>query len=341
LWNGTRFVIGVILTLNEQGSKGAGEQGSKSESPNHPGTLAPQLNWTLADSWIWARLQSLIRDVDRLFSNHQYGEAGRQIYDFFWNEFADWYVEIAKLQLASGGERAFVTARTLVKVLDLSLRLLHPFIPFVTEELWQHLRRSTLDSYHPRALREPLSAVAADWPEALIIAPYPEPRQEQDWEAPKTANFELIQEIVRAIRNLRSEKNVKPGQRIPATLVSAEKVELLQAQAATIATLARLDKSQISILQSIDDKPEGHIALVVGPVEIYLPLSGLVDAAEERARMEKELVGAESQIQRLSKLLAGPFAEKAPEQVIKAEREKLTGFKETAKKLRGQLEGLA
>ena len=97
-------------------------------------------DWTLADSWIWARLQSLVRDVDRLFTAYQYGEAGRQIYEFFWSEFADWYVEIAKLQLAEGGDRAFYTAQNLVRVLDTCLRMLHPFTPFVTEELWGHLK---------------------------------------------------------------------------------------------------------------------------------------------------------------------------------------------------------
>ncbi|MBU0682653.1 MAG: valine--tRNA ligase, partial [Proteobacteria bacterium] len=369
LWNGTRFVLWAIGTLGNgklgigklgngklgNGKLGIGKLGNgrlvyqdtepiyqytSIPNTNIPTTSIPNTNfpttnlpaYTLADSWIWARLQSLIRDVDRLFSNHQYGEAGRQIYDFFWNEFADWYVEIAKLQIASGGERAFVTTRTLVKVLDLSLRLLHPFIPFVTEELWQHLRHSTLNS--------PLSALASDWPDALIIAPYPEPRQEQDWEAEKTANFESIKEIVRSIRNLRAEKNVKPGTRIPAIFAAGEMTSLIESQAATIASLAKLDESQISILQSLDEKPEGHVALVVGPVEIYLPLSKLVDVAEERARLEKELVEADGQIQRLEKLLASPFAEKAPPTVADKERDRLAGFKETAQKLKGQMEGM-
>ncbi len=98
--------------------------------------------WTLADSWIWARMQGLVRDVDRLFGSYQYGEAGRQIYEFFWSEFADWYIEIAKLQLAEKGDRAFYTAQILVQVLDTCLRLLHPFTPYVTEALWGHLKSS-------------------------------------------------------------------------------------------------------------------------------------------------------------------------------------------------------
>ena len=89
-------------------------------------------------------MQALVRDVERLFQNFQYGEAGRQIYEFFWSDFADWYVEIAKLQLAEGGDRAYYTAYTLVRVLDTCLRLLHPFTPFITEELWGHLRKALL-----------------------------------------------------------------------------------------------------------------------------------------------------------------------------------------------------
>jgi valyl-tRNA synthetase len=99
IWNASRFVINAL-----------------GQSPQQP-QAAP--DWTLADSWIWARLQSLVQDVERLFSNFQYGEAGRQIYDFFWGEFADWYVEIAKLQLNQGGDRAFYTAYTLARVLTI------------------------------------------------------------------------------------------------------------------------------------------------------------------------------------------------------------------------------
>jgi valyl-tRNA synthetase len=112
-------------------------------------------DYTLADSWIWARLQALVREVERLFQTFQYGEAGRQIYEFIWADFADWYVEIAKQELAQGGPRAARAADTLARALDLSLRLLHPFTPFVTEEIWGHLRRSLLDLWR----------ASCDWPE--------------------------------------------------------------------------------------------------------------------------------------------------------------------------------
>ncbi len=314
VWNAGRFVIRALENLDADAAAAV-----------HPG-------WTLADSWVWARLQALVRNVERLFQNYQYGEAGRQIYDFFWSEFADWYLEIAKLQLAKGGARAALTVDALVRVLDTVLRLLHPFTPYVTEELWGHLKRAVAES--------PLAERFADWPEALIIAPWPETRDEEDWEAQAVTDFQTVQAVVRAIRNLRAEKKVKAGLRIPAILAGGEKTEVLRAQAEAIAALAHLDADQMEIVEAVDGKPEDHVALVAAGVEVYLPLAGLVDPAEERARLEKELAEAEAQIARLERLLAGPFAEKAPPPVVQKEREKLAAFRETAEKIRGQLQAL-
>ncbi len=325
IWNAGRFVISALDNLAPtpipSPSSGGGDEG------------VGAADWTLADSWIWARLQRLIRNTERLFANFQYGEAGRQMYDFFWSEFADWYIEIAKTQLAEGGPRARLTADTLVRVLDAALRLLHPYMPFVTEALWGHLRQAVLDS--------PLADLAADWPEALIIADWPQVRQEEDWEAAKTADFALLQEVVRAIRNLRAEKNIKPGQRLPAILAAGDKADLFRQQTGMLSRLAGLDAAALRVEAALDEKPEGHIALVAGPVTIYLPLAGLVDLAEERARLQKDLAEAESHIARLEKLLAGPFAEKAPPPVVQKERDKLAAYRATAEKIRAQLDELA
>jgi len=286
-------------------------------------------DWTLADSWVWARLQQLIRDVERLFQTYQYGEAGRQIYEFFWGDFADWYVEVAKLQMQRTESRE-QTIITLARVLDICLRLLHPITPFVTEELWGHLRRAL-------GQNGILSYIAKDWPAALIIAPWPEPRPEQDWEAAKVADFALIQETIRTIRNLRAEKKVSPAKRIPATIVGGTKTNLLKEQSNVIAALAGLDHSQFTIHHSLPAKPENSIALVAGAVEIYVPLSGMVDLDEERNRLQKELAESQVQIDRLEKLLGSDFADKAPTAVVQKERERLAAFKETAGKLRSQL----
>ncbi len=303
--------------------------------------VAPQAGpeWTLADFWIWARLKELTRTVERLFQGFQYSEAGRQIYDFFWSEFADWYLEIAKLQLAEGGDRAFYTVDLMVRVLDYCLRLLHPFTPFITEELWGHLKRAAQVHSHR------LLPIDGSWVEALIVASWPKPLADEGWEAENITNFLLIQEVVRTIRNLRSEKNVKPNRRIAAILSSSfELGHLLLQQAATIAALAWLDKDDLTVIASSKQaflRPEGHIALVAGPVEIYLPLAGLVDTDGERIRLEKELFTTQIEINRLNKLLSSPFAEKAPAAVVAKEREKLSAYQETAERLRSQLNTLA
>jgi len=309
VWNAGRFTINAIGQIENKPDEDA--------------------EWTLADSWIWAKMQTLVRNVERLFQTFQYGEAGRQIYDFFWSDFADWYVEIAKGQLAEGSARAYTTAQTLTRVLDMSLRLLHPFTPFVTEELWGHLRNALKDS--------PLSDLTEDWPDVLMIASWPELREKEGWETDKIADFELLQEIVRSIRNLRAEKGVAPSKRIAATFAGGAKTLLVSEQAKVLAALAGLDKDQVMFEASITEKPDGAAALVVGPVEIFLPLAGMVDLEQERARLEKELAEAESHIKRLEKLLASGFVEKAPEAVIAKEREKLTAFKETAVKIKAQL----
>jgi len=316
LWNVGRFLITAISSLTPTPLPQGEGRGSEGE-------------YSLADSWIWAKLQQLIRDVERQFQNFQYGQAGQQIYDFIWSDFADWYVEIAKLELAEGGPRAARAADTLARVFDISLRLLHPFTPFVTEEIWGHLRS---------ALRETsLKDICSDWPNALIVAKWPEIREPEGWEADKTADFGLIQEIVRAIRNLRAEKNVAPSKKIAAQIAAGAKTDLLKEQSQVIASLSGLDHSLFTIHSSLPDKPADSAALVIGSVEIYLPLAGMVDLAEEKTRLEKELKEAESHIERLEKLLSSDFANKAPAALVQKEREKLEGYKDTAQKIKAQL----
>jgi valyl-tRNA synthetase len=283
-------------------------------------------------------LKDLIRSVESLFQSYQFGEAGRQIYDFFWSEFADWYLEIAKLQLAEKGDRAYYTAETMVYIFDSILRMLHPFTPFVTEEIWGYLKRAAqehLVSFKP---------LDGTWPEAMIVASWPQPLPEEGWETKAIHDFQQIQEIVRSIRNLRAEKNVKAATKISAIFSgSTEMIELLRSQAGTVASLSSLDPKAITLVDSSNmayARPEGSVALVAGTVEIYLPMADLVDSQEEIARLTKELSEVQSQITRLEALLGGPFAEKAPAQVIAKEREKLAAFQITAEKLKTQLDAL-
>jgi valyl-tRNA synthetase len=321
IWNAGRFVISAIDSLPDDGQL---------TIDHRPSSIAHgQSSWSLADSWIWARLQALVREVERLFQSYQYGEAGRQIYEFFWSDFADWYVEVAKLQLQKAAIKE-QTVVTLVRVLDICLRLLHPITPFVTEELWGHLRKAILAS--------PLKGLAFDWPEALIVAAWPEPRPDAGWETEKLADFGLIQEIIRSIRNLRAEKKVNPSRRLPATLVGGAKTALLREQSDLIAALAGLDPSQLSIPEVLDAKPQDSISLIAGAVEIHVPLSGMVDLEAEQARLRKELAETQVQIERLEKLLGSDFGSKAPAAVVQKERERLAAFQETAGKLKAQLE---
>jgi len=310
LWNAGRFVIRNIDAI--------------------PAKPEGKPEWTLADRWIKAKLVTLSETVNQLFEAYQFGEAGRQIYDFFWTEFADWYVEISKNQIAEGGDRAFYTVQTLVHTLDTCLRFLHPFTPFVTEELWGHLRE---------ACQEKSDALAPEngWEEALIIAKWPECIPLEGWEDQVIEDFSLIQEMVRAIRNIRAEYKVQPDHKIACTISAGSKLAEVKSQQQTFISLAGIDGEAFSIVKDPIEPSDDRITLVVTPIEITLPLAGLVDAEAERERLEKELAEAQSQIQRLEKLLVSPFAQKAPPEVVQKERDKLATYQETAERIRQQL----
>jgi valyl-tRNA synthetase len=312
LWNAGRFVISAIAALDD-GQRTTDDGLSE---------------YTLADSWIWARLQNLIRDVERQFQNFQYGQAGQQIYDFIWSDFADWYVEIAKEQMKNEATKA-QTVETLARVWDISLRLLHPFTPFVTEEIWGHLHS---------ALREsPISHVAKDWPHALIVAKFPEPREPEGWEAEKIAEFEsVIDGPTRAIRNLFAEKKIKGSRKYGVTYVDSIKTPSFKDNLPIISALSSTDFSQSAVYETY--KPTEELTpLIVGSTEMYINLSINENSEEDKPRLEKELKEAESHIQRLETLLNSDFANKAPAALIQKERDKLAGYKETAEKIKAQL----
>ena len=311
IWNAGRFVISAIDSLED----------GRTDTLNTD-------NWSLADSWIWSKLQTLIRDVERQFQNFQYGQAGQQIYEFLWSDFADWYVEISKGQMQNEATKQ-QTVETLVRVFDISLRLLHPFTPFITEEVWGHLHTALKES--------PLKDMCKDWPTALIIAKFPEPRDPEGWEESKIADFTLIQELVRSIRNLRAEKNITPSKKLAANFSAGDKTDLLKEQSAMIAALAGLDFSLLTIQTSLTEKPEDSTAIVAGSIEIYIPLAGMVDVTNDKPRLEKELKEAQSHIERLEKLLSSDFANKAPAALVAKEAEKLAAYKNTAEKITAQL----
>lgn len=311
IWNAGRFVISAIQYAAEK-----------------PMDKLPQ---TLADQWILSRLNQLILSVERLFANFQYGEAGKQIYEFFWAEFADWYLEIAKLQLNGSKERARQTAEILAHVMDVSLRLLHPFTPYVTEELWAHLKTASLEKgFNPFGKNQV-------WEDALIIASWPvaEPTLPNDESINR--DFKILMEIIREIRNLRADKKVTPGKKIQAIFVTAEKLALLESQQGMLCALAYLDPETVLFYPALKTKPDKVVSLIVSGIEIHFPLSGMVDSKAENARLEKELKEAESQVERLTKLLSGDFARKAPPALVEKEKQRLETYKETISKIKAQL----
>ena len=287
--------------------------------------------WTLADSWIWARMKQLTGTVNRLFETFQFGEAGRQIYDFFWTEFADWYVEISKDQIAEGRDRAFYTVQQLVRIFDTCLRFLHPFTPFVTEALWGHLKTASQET-------SSLLAPIGGWEEALILAKWPEKMELEGWEEEAVEDFSMIQEMVRSIRNIRAEYKVQPGYKIACTMSAGNKLELVETNRQVLISLAGLDPDMFSVSKETIRTSNEQVTLVVTPVEISLPMSGLVDVEAERQRLQKDLQEAEAQIKRLEKLLASPFSQKAPPEVVQNEREKLQTYRETVARIMQQLE---
>ncbi len=310
VWNIGRYVINAIDRLES--------------GPEHVQVR------TLADSWIWARLKETVNSVNALFEDYQFGEAGRQIYEFLWSDFADWYIEASKAQLANKGDSAYYTTQTLVRTLDIMLRLLHPFTPYVTEALWTYLKKACKAATVDLNIHE-------NWEEALIVARWPEAMQFEDWEAAKQRDFDLIQNLVRSIRNWRAETKIEARKKLEARILGGSQNPLLQSQARLLSELAGLDFEKLSFIEERPAHAHEMAVIVVEDVEIFLREEGPGSEGLDKERLQKELAEAESQINRLQKLLQSPFAQKAPPQVVAAEREKLEGYLSTAEKLRAQL----
>ncbi len=314
IWNAGRFVINAI--------------------ENAPAKPGKDPVWTPADSWMCARLSAVVRSVNRLFENYQFGEAGRQIYDFFWGEFADWYIEIAKLQLREGGDRAFYTAWMLLRVLDKCLRMLSPFTPFVTEELWGHLKQTAQAKSERMAPDDP-------WVEALMLAKWPESQAEQDWESPAIQDFvNGTIEHSRAFRTLKTELNMPVNQHARGTIIAApEMMGVISAQKESIKHTSGLDDLQIlEAIPNAEEYKQYHSSSIPATGSlVFLITDANTDDEKTQEKLKKELDEANSQIQRLEKLLGSDFANKAPAQVVENERTKLETYRKTAEKLQKQI----
>jgi valyl-tRNA synthetase len=272
----------------------------------------------LEDRWILSRVHRLMGDVFDLMEAHHYGEAGRRVRDFLWDEFCDWYIEASKVRLYEddGGDKA-VPRAVLLAVLEAALRLLHPFMPFVTEAIWQAL---------PEAVKEGA---------ALIIAPWPmQEAARLDDEA--EVQMALLMDLVRGMRNVRAEYRVQAGRRIAATLAAGDLAPTLAARLDVLTFLARLDPDQVDIVEATEPL-EQSASVVVGDVVAYLPLAGMVDLAAERARLQGDLEDLTARIAASEERLAGPFAEKAPPHIVERERERLAERKAEAAQVREQI----
>ena len=307
IWNAARFVV-----ANLEGATGKG----------------PFTDLSLPDRWIVSRLNHLIAEVTSLFDSYQYGEAGRRINDFLWSEFCDWYIEACKIRLYGDDSAARATAQaTLVSVLDRALRLLHPYMPFVTEEIWQHLKAAWPGGQF--------------WGESLMISRWPEaeaPQRDEEAEA----DMELLMDLIRQIRNARAEFDVTPGKKIPAIVVGGAKLGMLEAQDRLLTFLGKVDGAQLTLRRSLEEKPRQAVALVAGEgVEAYLPLAGLVDLEQEISRLNKSLAAASEEILRSEEMLANEnFTSKAPAHVVQQQRDRLAAARERYLRLQTRLEAL-
>ncbi|MDO8465128.1 MAG: valine--tRNA ligase [Gallionella sp.] len=310
LWNATRFVL-----MNCEGKDcGLAEHGKDN---CHSGYL----DFSQADRWIATRLQRVEDEVDRHYTDYRFDLLAKSIYEFVWDEYCDWYVELAKVQMQNGSDaQQRATRRTLVRVLETTLRLAHPLIPFITEELWQKVA--------PIAGRG-----KGDGSESLMLQPYPRAdlarcdEKSEAWVA-------TLKSMVNACRSLRGEMNLSPAQKVP--LAAAGDKSAIEAYAPYLAALARL--SEISATE--DALPDSDAPVqIVGDFRLMLKIE--IDVAAERERLDKEIARLQGETDKAQgKLSNASFVDRAPAAVVEQERKRMEGFRATLAQLRAQRDKL-
>jgi valyl-tRNA synthetase len=298
LWNASRFVL-----MNTEG-KDCGVDES----------LAVALS--AADRWIVSALQRCEEEVEKALAEYRFDNAANAIYHFVWDEYCDWYVEFAKVQLADVDEaRARGTRRTLVRVLEAVLRLAHPIIPFITEELWQKV-----------------ASLAGKTGASIMLAPAPRAQVEKiDEQAEREIG--RIKELILACRNLRGEMKISPATRIP-LIAEGDKI-LLEAAFPYVKALARISEATVA-----DKLPEADAPVAIA-ASCRMMLKIEVDAKAERERLDKEIARLQGEVQKANaKLGNASFVERAPAAVVEQEKARLSGFRETLTKLQGQRQKL-
>jgi valyl-tRNA synthetase len=296
LWNASRFVIGNIDRAGDI------TDWQWPPRPEH-----------VEDRWVLSRLNRVAGQVQTFMQEYQFGEAQRAIHDFLWGEYCDWYLETAKVRFRGGDETPLPV---LAYVLERLLRLLHPFMPFITEEIWQNLVGRLPDK--------------PGRPDSLIVASYPTSDPDLLDDAAES-DMQAVIEMVRAVRNLRAEFRIKPNESVEAVVDAPEVRGVIEAEADAIKTLAGIDP-----LTLLSDGSPGRpsdagqqVSLVLGSGTATVPLEGLVDLEQERARLSGELEQIDSNRQRLAaRLRDEQFLSRAPEDVVERERERLKGMED-------------
>ena len=303
LWNATRFVL-----MNTEGQ-------DCGIDPQTPDVCPEHLHFSFADRWIVSRLQRTEAEVAQHFADYRFDLLARAIYEFVWDEFCDWYLELAKVQIQSGTpEEAKATRRTLLRVLETVLRLAHPLIPFITEELWQAVAplagRKTGDS--------------------IMLAAYPKADPLKINEASE-AKAQQLKELTYACRNLRGEMGISPAQKVP--LVASGDAEVLHRCAPYLKALAKL--AEVDIVERMPEDANAPIA-VIGEIRLMLRIE--IDVAAETERLAKEIARLEGEIAKAGAKLANEsFVARAPAQVVEQEKKRLADFTATVEKLKPQL----
>jgi len=278
-----------------------------------------------ADHWILSRLQATIDNVKKSIDSYRFDLAAQAIYEFTWNEYCDWYLELSKPVLYSDDsteEQLRGTRQTLVQVLETLLRLAHPIMPFITEEIWQRV-----------------SSLAGKSGDTIMLQPYPESDQRQVYPG-AVEEIQWVMDFVLGIRKIRSGMNIKPGKPLPVLLQNASE----QDQHRLITTLAYLKSlARVESVKVLHDEeaPESATALV-GEMKVLIPMAGLIDKAEEMARLDKDIAKREADCQRVEGKLANEnFTSRAPADVVEKERHKVEEMRASIQSLKEQLERIS
>ena len=301
LWNATRFAL-----MN--GATAGGPGGSSPQGGTVPGQLPSPEALSVTDRWILSRLSAVIAEVDRLLEQFEFGKACEALYHFAWDEFCDWYLELAKVPLAAGGAAAETTREVLGFVLDQMLRLLHPVMPFVTDELWTVLTGED-------------SVMVAAWPTFAFT------------DAVAEAELGSVQRLVTEIRRFRSDQGLRPSQKVAARLAGISGTALARHEEA-IRSLVRLTEPEDGFAASASLATEG--------VTVEIDLAGTVDVEAERKRLEKDLTAARKEAAQVSAKLGNQgFMAKAPADVVAKARERQAAAEADIARLESRLASLA